>query len=189
MKKTKLSPLTDAQRNLIEENKRLLFFFANKFTRMYPTFDPADILDAVFLGAIYAASVWTPKKGAWGTCLRWYVRSEVSHLISYVLAQKRNGSVLSLDALSDETGGKSLGLEDRSMETIDDNVVHSDWVEAVRNAMTPREFDIAKEHFFHEKPFWLIGQERGVTKQAVQHCWKKSANRVRKELGALYEAS
>lgn len=175
-----LTPLTDEQRKLVEDNWLLSMFFLNKLKQQYP-FDEETLYDWVTEAAIRAAQVYDPAKGSWTAIYNWKLKG-VIHKFMWNETHRLKGESLDDDAPGetpkrtkhDVRGGPCQELEDAISKIAIEQTMDSLHV-------TKNQQKYIMDLAFTDKPLQSdIAKKYGVERQAVTDALTRVKKRFKK---------
>lgn len=87
-----LTPLTEEQRRLVNDNINFAFYYANKLRRRYGNvhdFDPDEIDSAAMIGLMYAAQKYDPSRSKFVTFASFVIRSAIQNTLDHANRKRR----------------------------------------------------------------------------------------------------
>lgn len=164
-----ITPLTDDQRQMAEDNVNLVYGFVNKYKSNYPWLEYDDILGVCMESYCRAIQTHNPERGKISTHAYWYMRS---YLNSYV--NKNNNQVLYLEDLQqfDYTwDGMIEDSYDMPLNRLELQDAKSIMDSLKQYGLSTRDIDCLKWNYFYGDKYsvrYAVAQQMGITDSGVQ---------------------
>ena len=178
-----LTPLTDEQRKLVEDNWPMNMFFLNRLkVKYHRIYDEETIYDWVTEAAIRTAQAFDPAKGSWTALYNWKLRSVISHYVHNDVRRVK-GESLDEEAVDDGVQKRlKHEIRGRPCQELDDAISRIS-IEQTMNSLrvTPGQQKYLMELVFTDKPNQTeVAQRFGVERQAVTDAMSRVKKRFRK---------
>lgn len=177
-----LTPLTDEQRKLVEDNWPMNMFFLNRLkVKYHRIYDEETIYDWVTEAAIRTAQAFDPAKGSWTALYNWKLRSVISHYV-WNDVKRVKGESLDEDAGGDKPKRTKHDVRGMPCQELDDAISRisiKQTLDFLR--VTPSQQRYLMELVFTDKPNQTeVAKRFGVERQAVTDALTRVKKRFRK---------
>lgn len=152
-------PLTDAQRTIVADNERLIWYYL----RLHKL-PPDEFYSVCAIGLCIAAERYEPEQGEFSTCAMYWMRGCVTRVYKHENRQKRRGSAISMSTpLGEEADSDTI----ESLLTDGEDVTAVPvWMDLIDRLETKRRR--VAELLMRGLSQVEIARELGVTRQRVQ---------------------
>ena len=215
MASNEFTPLTEAQKKLVEQNLPICKNLADRFHKRWPKFEFDDLYQDAVLGLIRAAQKFDPNLGfkfstyAWNWC-KALLNQHLLRNFSIVNYQKNDTAIrefwrdkpepdLPLDApISDSVNRKVLNCFPDNAPLADEKMEQDEHEYQIRKTLedffsdpcyrtTKRDRDIIEQRIMGESTLQELGDKHGVSRERIRQLEKKNVIRLRRAFGKLQD--